>query len=59
MKPFDYIMAFLLGLVLTALIITLNSCAGVTVKGNLGDYNIDKDGHITITPKAFIVESEK
>ena len=59
MKPFDYIMAFLLGLVLTALIITLNSCAGVTVKGNLGDYTIDKDGHITITPRAFIVSDEK
>ena len=59
MKPFDYIMAFLMGLVLTALIIVLNSCGGVTVKGNLGDYTIDRDGHITIAPKAFIISDEK
>ena len=59
MKPFDYIMAFLIGLVLTALIITLNSCAGVTVKGNLGDYTIERDGHITIAPRAFIIDSAK
>ena len=52
-------MAFLLGLVVTALILVLNSCAGVTVKANLGDYNIDRDGHITITPRAFIVSDEK
>lgn len=59
MKPFDYIMAFLTGLVLTALIIVLNSCAGVTVKGNLGDYKLERDGSITITPKAFIISDEK
>ena len=60
MKPFDYIMAFLMGLVLTALIIVLNSCAGVTVKGQYGDYDLDKNGHFTIKPKyAIIIHPDK